>query len=87
MLLHKLFVASYAQERNCRILSCWYRCPTTLHQIVPSVPDVCWCFFQAPGTMPHICPRIVPFWDEILRLYDVLVGNKYPNQPQNHDTL
>lgn len=33
------------------------------------------------------CQRIVPFWDEILPLYDALVGDKYPNQPPNPETL
>lgn len=61
----------------------WYLCPT-IHKIDPSISDTCWRCLRAPGTMIHIwgtCPRIIPFWDKILQLYDRLMGTKYPNEP------
>lgn len=71
-LSYKLLDSSYTQERNYRILSCRYSCPTTLHKIDPSVSDVCWHCLRTPGTMLHVwstCPHIVIFLDNKLQLY------------------
>lgn len=82
VLSYKLSISSYVHERYSQILAHWYRCPVTFHKIDPTVSDVYWRCLRAPGTMLHIWgtrPRIVPFWEKMLQLYDTLVGDKYPN--------
>lgn len=41
VLTYKLSMSSYATERNYRILSRWYSCPTLFHRMDPSIPDTC----------------------------------------------
>lgn len=68
ILTHKLPVACFAQEKNYKILTRWYRYPTMLHRIYPSTSDFCWRCNAAAGTMLHIwwdCPLLLPLWENI----------------------
>lgn len=44
ILTHKLPMACFVQEKNYKILTRWYRYPTLLHRIYPSMPSQERCF-------------------------------------------
>ena len=73
--IHKSSVSSYAREKNYKVLSRWYRVPTTLRIMFPSAPDSCWRCNSAIGTYRHIwwdCEVIRPFWNQIFQIYSDL---------------
>ncbi|KAM5165227.1 uncharacterized protein ACMZJ9_007677 [Mantella aurantiaca] len=77
LLSHKMSMVSRAQERNFKISSRWYKCPTTLHQIDTSISFTCWRCGEAEGNMTHIwgtCPKVEKFWDEVLGVYQTVTG-------------
>lgn len=81
ILSHKLPVACFSQEKNEKILTWWYRYPTLLRRMYPSKSDCCWRYNAAPGTMLHIwwdCPMLLPFWENIITLYNRLTGSNVP---------
>lgn len=86
ILTHKLPMACFAQEKNYKILTRWYRYPTLLHRIYPSTSDSCWRCNAAAGTMLHIwwdCPLILPFWENIFSLYNSLTGSDVSASPSS----
>lgn len=85
-LTHKLPVACFAQEKNYKILTRWYRYPTLLRRMYPSTSDSCWRCNAAPGTMLHIwwdCPTLLTFWESIFSLYNKLTGSEVPASPSS----
>lgn len=86
ILTHKLPVACFAQEKNYKILTRWYRYPTLLRRMYPSISDCCWRSNEAPGTMLHVlwdCPMLLPFWGNIFALYNSLTGSNVPVSPSS----
>lgn len=73
LLTHTCSIASYAQEKNYKVLTRWYCCPVTLHFLNSSIADVCWRCQDSRGTMFHIwwdCPLIEPFWHSVNTEYN-----------------
>lgn len=68
----KSSLATRVQETCYKIVTRWYRVPSTLHRFFPQVPCLCWRCGLGEGTMFHIfwhCPKIKPYWREVTR-YD-----------------
>lgn len=56
------------QENWFKILLRWYRTPTKLHKISPTLSPLCWWYGGERGSLLHIwwtCPLIQPFWKEV----------------------
>lgn len=80
-----LSLATKAQETSYKLVSCWYRCPTSLQRIFPDALYNCWRCHSAKGSLLHIwweCPQICKFWDSIMQLYTIVTGEVIPNTPQ-----
>lgn len=59
----KSSLATRVQETCYKIVTRWYRVPSTLHWFFPQVPSLCWRCGVGEGTMFHIfwdCPKINP---------------------------
>lgn len=68
----KTSISSYMQEKNYKVLSRWYRVPTTLRMMFPANSDTCWRCNSKKGTYLHIwweCDRLLPFWTQIFHIY------------------
>lgn len=65
--MHSGFACVSAQENGYKWRSRWYRTPSLLHKIYPSVSDRCWYCGVKEGTS-HIwwsCPLLQPFWKSV----------------------
>lgn len=69
---NKTSISSYTQEKNYKLMSRWYRVPTTLRIMFPSNSDRCWRCNTTEGTYIHIwweCDGILQFWTQIFQIY------------------
>lgn len=69
---HKLSISTRHQERNCKILARWYKCPVDMNNISSDNTDRCWRCGVAKGTMSHMwyfCPEIQLFWEMVFKSY------------------
>lgn len=41
LLTHKLSISAADQEKNYKVLTCWYKCPSDLHAIDSSISSTC----------------------------------------------
>lgn len=77
-------ISCYSQEKNFKILSRWYREPSTLHKIFPSTPAYCWHCDTASGTYLHVwweCERIRPFWIQVFQIYSKIYEEPQTSTP------
>lgn len=85
ILTHKTSLASKAQEKGFKLLTHWYRCPSTLQWINPALPDTCWRCLSSKGTLLDIwweCPPVRRFWQKILDLYCRLMATSITPPPE-----
>lgn len=64
-LTHTSSVDSKTQENNYKLLTRWYRVPSSLARIYPSTSDRYWRGCGMRRTLLHIwweCPLLTPFW-------------------------
>lgn len=62
---HKGSLNVATQECGYKIITRWYRTPTSLNTFSPQISDRCWRCKQEEGSMLHIwwaCPEIQKFW-------------------------
>lgn len=82
---HKSFISGYAQEKNYKVLSRWYRDPMTLHKMFPTASKACWRCGDPLGTYVHVwweCPNVTPFWDKIFTIYNDLYDLNLSPSPE-----
>lgn len=69
---NKSSISSYTREKNYKLMSRWYRVPTSLKVMYPLASDICWRCNSAKGTYIHIwweCDVLFPFWTHIFQIY------------------
>lgn len=69
--IHKGSVNVSVQENGFKVLSRWYKTPSRLHKISPTITPNCWRCSERDGSLLHIwwsCPLIQPFWKEVQRI-------------------
>lgn len=62
----------------------WHLTPHKLHKIYSSVSDLCWKECGCQGTYVHClwsCPRLQPFWEQVLHYVFIITEIKVPNSP------
>lgn len=82
---HKSTISCYAQEKNFKLMSRWYRDPSSLRRIFPSTPANCWRCGLAEGTYEHIwweCSRIQPFWSQVFTVYNTIYNASLLPSPE-----
>ena len=85
-LTHKSSVDAKTQENNYKLLTRWYRVPTSLARIFPNVSDRCWRGCGQRGTLLHIwweCPVLRPFWDMVTKHVSEGLGVDIPVHPKH----
>lgn len=58
--------------------------PVKVSKFLPDKSPNCWRGCLTPGTMAHLwweCPKIKIFWQEVIRLIEVITGNAIPLNP------
>lgn len=84
-LSRKSSMSGYTQENNYKVLSRWYKTPELVHDIYPTVSDICWRCGGAIGSYMHIwwdCPDIQAFWRRIFSLHGLVTSNLVPCTPE-----
>lgn len=59
-LTQKLSIVTKNQEKGFKLVTRWYRCPSTIHHSNTSIPDSCWRCHASKGSILHIwwgCPH------------------------------
>lgn len=83
-LTHKSSVDTKMQENSFKLLTRWYRVPTTLVRIYPTASAACWRGCGLRGTFLHIwweCPRLWPFWQDIKAQIKVILDVDLQDSP------
>lgn len=63
----------------------WHLTPYRLHKIHPITSNLCWTGCGSCGTYIHClwsCPRIQPFWDQVLRYISLITNIDIPKSPE-----
>lgn len=81
---HKSSICAKTQETNYKILSRWYRTPTLLHKISPTISEECWRCQRDKGTLLHIfwsCPKLSRFWKVVHETIQLFTDRIIPKDP------
>lgn len=83
-LTHSSTVDTKMQENSYKILTKWYRVPSKLTKIYPSLSDACWRECGLRGSFLHIwweCPKLRPFWLDIHAQIKIILDLELPDSP------
>lgn len=83
-LTHTSTVDTKMQENSYKVLTRWYRVPTKLTKIYPSLSAACWRECGLRGSFLHIwweCPKLRPFWLDIHTQIKLILDVELPDSP------
>lgn len=72
------------QENSYKVLTRWYRVPSKLTKIYPSLSAACWRESGLRGSFLHIwwdCPKLRPFWLDIHAQIKLILDVELPDSP------
>lgn len=81
---HSSTVDTKMQENSYKVLTRWYRVPSKLSKIYPSLSDACWRECGLRGSFLHIwweCPKLRPFWLDIHAQIKIILDLELPDSP------
>lgn len=81
---HGTPVDSKTRESNYKCLTRWYMTPVRVSAFSPDKSPNCWRGCATPGSMSHLwweCPKIKNFWQEVIKIIEVITGKAIPFDP------